>query len=57
MTHSAHDTGCAARNSEKCNCEQGRLRKIKQRAVKSMKRRDKKQKPNWWLERIFHASP
>jgi hypothetical protein len=52
VTKSAHDEGCAALQSKKCDCEQGRLRKIKQRAKDSMKRR-KRNKYNWWIARFF----
>ena len=38
MNHNAHDLGCGARESLKCNCVQGRLRRSKARAVKFMKR-------------------
>ena len=39
---SKHDLGCGARDNRECDCEQGRLRKIKQHAVKQIKRQRKK---------------
>ena len=39
MTKSAHDIGCAARQSERCDCTTGRDRRIKRAALESLRRR------------------
>lgn len=38
---SKHDLGCGARQNERCDCRQGRDRRIKRRADKRFKRQRK----------------
>lgn len=40
MTKSAHDIGCGARDSLKCDCQRGLERKIKVKAKKFVKRKN-----------------
>ncbi len=39
---SAHDIGCAARESKKCDCKAGKERRITAHAAKTLKRQRKK---------------
>ena len=39
VTKSAHDIGCAARQSKRCDCTTGRDRRIKRAALESLERR------------------
>lgn len=42
VTKSKHDPGCGARESGRCDCEAGRLRRVRRRARAAIKRQRKR---------------